>query len=107
MPEIETLVGLAAALLTSGSYLPQVWKAWRTRSVADLSLRMLVALISGLSLWTAYGVLRDDAVLVGANIVGISLLANLLGFKIAEKWRSRPVRAAAPRDTAPGSAGRS
>lgn len=94
MPSLETLIGLAAAFFTTLSYLPQVWKAWRTRSVGDLSLRMILILSTGLSLWVAYGVLRADAVIVGANALCLVFLANLLFLKLREIFgggRTRPI----------------
>jgi MtN3 and saliva related transmembrane protein len=44
-------IGVAAAVLTSLSYIPQVRKAWPRGSTADLSLTMLVVLTTGLLLW--------------------------------------------------------
>ena len=67
---IEVLVpwiGAGAAVLTSLSYVPQVRKAWPRGSTADLSLKMLIALTSGLLLWIVYGFLKSDWVIVAAN----------------------------------------
>ena len=84
MPSLETLIGLAAAFFTTASYIPQVWKGWRTRSVGDLSLRMILILSTGIALWVAYGFLRGDAVIVGANALCLFFLANLLFLKLRE-----------------------
>ena len=40
---IATLLGLAAAALTTAANVPQVWKAWRTKQTDDLSLAMTLA----------------------------------------------------------------
>ena len=48
-------IGACAALLTSLSYIPQVRKAWPRGSTSDLSLKMLVVLTAGLTLWVGYG----------------------------------------------------
>jgi MtN3 and saliva related transmembrane protein len=77
-------VGACAALLTSLSYIPQVQKAWPRGSTSDLSLKMLVALTTGLVLWIGYGLLRDDWVIVAANGVGATLSASVLAFKIRD-----------------------
>jgi MtN3 and saliva related transmembrane protein len=66
-------VGACAALLTSLSYIPQVQKAWPRGSTSDLSLKMLIALTTGLLLWIGYGLLGGDAVIVAANGVGATL----------------------------------
>jgi MtN3 and saliva related transmembrane protein len=77
-------VGACAALLTSLSYIPQVQKAWPRGSTSDLSLKMLVALTTGLMLWIGYGLLRGDWVIVAANGAGATLSASVLAFKIRD-----------------------
>ena len=77
-------IGVCAAVLTSLSYIPQLRKAWPRGSTADLSLKMLIALTTGLLLWIAYGLLKSDWVIVAANGVGASLSASVLIFKIRD-----------------------
>lgn len=84
MQYIIPWIGGCAALLTSLSYIPQVRKAWPRGSTSDLSLKMLIALTSGLLLWAVYGVLKSDWVIVTANGVGASLSASVLAFKIRD-----------------------
>ena len=83
----ETAIGLFAALFTSTSYIPQVWKCWKSRQAGDLSLKMLIILACGLSLWVLYGFLKSDWVIVLANSFSLVLLFNLIGFKLIG-WRS-------------------
>jgi MtN3 and saliva related transmembrane protein len=83
----ETIIpwtGVSAAILTSLSYFPQVRKAWPRGSTEDLSLKMLVALTSGLLLWIGYGLLKSDWVIVAANSVGAILSGSVLAFKIRD-----------------------
>jgi MtN3 and saliva related transmembrane protein len=80
-----TTIGLLAAALTSLSYVPQVTKALPRGSTDDLSLRTLIVLATGLALWTAYGFLSVDYVIVVANSVGLTLVATLMGFKIRDR----------------------
>lgn len=77
-------IGIAAAVLTSLSYIPQVRKAWPRGSTADLSLTMLVVLTTGLLLWVGYGLLKGDWVIVAANSIGGSLSASVLAFKLRD-----------------------
>ena len=84
MLTLETLVGFAAAVCTTISYIPQVKKCWQTGSTSDLSLKMLLILATGIGLWVAYGVLRGDMVIVVANSLSLLLLCNLLIFKVRE-----------------------
>jgi MtN3 and saliva related transmembrane protein len=81
---LTTLVGLAAAVLTSLSNLPQVLKVWRTGETADLSRRMLFTLAGGVALWVAYGLLQGDIVIVLANSVSLALAAALIAMKLRD-----------------------
>lgn len=84
IPSIETLVGLAAAVLSSLSYIPQVQKVWAGQPTDDLSLHTLVALTFGLCLWVAYGALRSDWIIFFANLIGASLTGFVLFRKVRE-----------------------
>jgi MtN3 and saliva related transmembrane protein len=78
------LIGGIAAVLASLSYIPQVRKAWPCNSTEDLSLGMLVALTLGVGLWTVYGVIQGDWVIVLANVVGATLSGIVLGCKVRD-----------------------
>ena len=78
------ILGIVAAALTSLSYLPQLQKAIPRQSTSDLSLKMLMALSSGLCLWVVYGFAKDDWVIVLANSIGATLSLAVLGFKIRD-----------------------
>jgi MtN3 and saliva related transmembrane protein len=78
----ESLIGAAAAFCTTISYVPQLKKCWTTGQADDLSLKMLLLLAMGLSLWIAYGVLRSDLVIVAANAVSLTLLTCILCCKL-------------------------
>jgi MtN3 and saliva related transmembrane protein len=84
MISFTTLIGLLAAFFTTVSYVPQLKKCWATGSAEDLSLRMLLILAAGISLWVVYGLLQKDPVIVLANSVSLLLLANILYFKLRE-----------------------
>lgn len=79
---LVTLIGLAAAFLTTVAFTPQVVKAWRTRSTRDLSLGMYLVLASGIVLWLAYGLMIGDAPLILANSVTLLLVSIILYCKI-------------------------
>jgi MtN3 and saliva related transmembrane protein len=86
MFSIETLIGFVAAVCTTLSYVPQVKKCWQTHSTGDLSLKMILLLAAGISLWVVYGLMKSDMVIVIANSVSLVFLANLLVFKVKETW---------------------
>lgn len=80
----NTAVGTAAAFVTTASNLPQLKKCWDTGSAGDLPLRSLSILALGLVLWTSYGVMREDPVIMVANVVSLTLLGGILYFKLRE-----------------------
>jgi MtN3 and saliva related transmembrane protein len=83
-----SVIGALAAALTSLSYIPQVMKAWPRGSTADLSLKMLIVLTAGLSLWIVYGVLKQDWVIVVANSIGAALTGIVLICKCRDTYVS-------------------
>lgn len=88
MPEyLLSGLGALAGVLTTASYLPQLKKAWPRHSTHDLSLRMLIALESGVVLWALYGVLRGDWVIVICNLVSVILVGGVLAFKLRDGSR--------------------
>jgi len=76
-----TALGLIAGSLTTLSFAPQVARAWRTRSTADLSFAMLIIFLAGVLLWLAYGVVRGDVAIIAANAVTAALIGTLLSIK--------------------------
>jgi MtN3 and saliva related transmembrane protein len=75
------ILGLAAGTLTTLSFVPQVIKSWRRRSVNDLSSTMLIAFTTGVSLWLVYGLLKRDTPVIIANVVTLVLAGALVGMK--------------------------
>ena len=84
LPAIE-LIGYSAAALTTLAYVPQVVKAWRTRSTADLSFVTLTALTSGVFLWLVYGIALRSAPIIAANATTFVLTSALLALKLIRR----------------------
>ena len=82
--DLVTAVGGVAAVCTTVSYFPQLKKCWQTGHTGDLSLRMLSILAAGIAMWTLYGVLKSDLVIIVANAVSLALLLGILYFKLRE-----------------------
>jgi MtN3 and saliva related transmembrane protein len=77
-----TLLGLAAACCTTLAFVPQVVKAWKSRSTADISLGMFLILCLGIVLWLVYGGIRGDVPLIVANVVTLVLAGLILLLKL-------------------------
>ncbi len=76
------LIGSAAGTLTTVAFIPQVVRAWRTKSVQDLSFWMLLAFTTGVCLWTVYGYVTDAVPLIITNGITCVLALMLLAMKI-------------------------
>ncbi|NMJ42303.1 SemiSWEET transporter [Roseomonas sp. JC162] len=81
MNPIEVL-GLAAGALTTTAYLPQAVRTLRSGSARDLSLAMLLLLITGIVLWLAYGALAGLPAVVAANAATLLLTLPILWVKL-------------------------
>ena len=85
MSTIATVIGLAAAVCTTIANLPQLKKAWTTGQTDDLSLKTLLLLELGLSLWVVYGFFQNDVVIILANGVSLVILSVILYLKLIER----------------------
>lgn len=82
IPSSSWIIGLLAGTLTTLSFVPQVVKAWRTRSLTDFSLPMLLTFAIGVSLWVVYGVMIGGVPVIIANAITLALALALLAMKL-------------------------
>ncbi|MDI1260053.1 SemiSWEET transporter [Aquabacterium sp.] len=78
---VET-IGSAAAVLTTGSFIPQALLTFRTRDVSGISLGMYSAFTLGVGLWLLYGLALGSWPMTVANLVTLSLAVAILGMKL-------------------------
>jgi MtN3 and saliva related transmembrane protein len=76
------MLGAFAGLCTTISFLPQLVRAWRTRSTRDISLPMFSLLVFGILLWLVYGVMIGDGPLILSNAVSLCLTGSILYLKL-------------------------
>jgi MtN3 and saliva related transmembrane protein len=84
-----SIIGIMASIFALSSTVPQIVKGLNTKKMDDLSVWLILSLIVGLSLWVIYGIARSDVVIVGGNIVGVSLNLVLLFLKF--RYSRNPV----------------
>ena len=82
---VTKIVGITAGVFTGASMLPQVIKMIKEKKASQVSIFMLLILITGLSLWTWYGFLKDDLPIIVTNI--FSLVLNLIMIFLRYKYR--------------------
>lgn len=75
-------IGFLAGFFATAAFVPQVVRAWQTRSTRDLSLLTIVAFTAGVSLWIVYGVLIHSLPVIIWNVITLGLNLGLLGAKL-------------------------
>ena len=86
------VVGVAASVCTTLSFLPQLFKMIRTKKAGDVSYLMLVVLFAGGVLWIVYGVMREDWIIIISN--SVSTLINIVSGFFSLKYRPKDAKMA-------------
>ncbi len=81
-PACVESIGSAAAILTTGSFIPQALLTFRTRDVSGISLGMYSAFTLGVSMWLVYGLALGSWPMTVANTITLSLALAILGMKV-------------------------
>lgn len=95
----QDILGCLAAVLTTGSFIPQAWHTLRTRDVSGISLAMYGSFTAGVALWLAYGLALGEWPIVAANAVTLALAATILVTKVVVERQQR--RQGQKRNSAP------
>ncbi len=77
-----TLLGLVAGMLTTAAFLPQLIKAWKSRSTKDISLLMYVVICTGILMWLIYGLCIGSLPIIVANTATLLIVIAILILKI-------------------------
>ena len=78
-------VGYVGVVLSSVTFLPQVLQAWKTKSVGDLSIWMVLILIGNVSTWLFYSAVKGVLPMIIANSIILVLSLVMLFFKMTFK----------------------
>lgn len=79
------IIGLFGAFLSSITFIPQVYLAWKSKSVGDLSLNMILIVITSTVVWLVYGIALSLWPVIIANTIIFILAMMLMIFKISFK----------------------
>lgn len=79
------LLGYSACAVTALTFLPQVLKTWKEKSAANVSLMMFVIAFINEVMWIAYGVMKQDNVIIVTNVIMISLCSIMIFLKLKFK----------------------
>lgn len=90
-PLMVSVLGYAAATLTTLSFFPQAIKTVRSGDTRAISLPMYLLFTLGITLWGIYGLVTADGPLVVANAITLLPALTVLLHKLREP-RSTPGR---------------
>lgn len=76
------LLGYAAAVCTTCSFVPQLLRVWRRRSARDISLGMFIIYCVGIGMWLGFGIASRSMPMIVANSVTLLLALGILVLKI-------------------------
>lgn len=77
------VIGLIASGLSSLTFMPQVYRAWKTKSVGDLSIAMMFIVFFSAILWLVYGFERGSLPVIICNGIICVLSMVLIYFKFS------------------------
>ena len=80
-----TMIGIAASALTGASMLPQLLKLLKEKKSGEISLMMLIVLLSGLAAWVVYGILKNDWIIIISNAFSLVINSMMIFFSIKYK----------------------
>lgn len=82
-------IGSTAALCTTVSFVPQLYRVWRRKSARDISLTMFLLFSFGVACWLVYGIGIGSRPIVAANAITLALSVAILALKLRYDRRSR------------------
>ncbi|SDS34848.1 MtN3 and saliva related transmembrane protein [Polaribacter sp. KT25b] len=85
MINLHEIIGLVAAVLTTASFLPQVFKTHKTKNTSGLSLTIYIVFFIGVVLWSIYGFYINSLSVILANSITAILALYLIFMKLKYK----------------------
>jgi MtN3 and saliva related transmembrane protein len=80
--DLIEIVGLTGSILSSITFMPQVYQTWKTKSVGDLNLFMMLIVFISTIIWLVYGIGKLLVPVIICNGVICFLSVLLISFKI-------------------------
>ena len=76
------ILGITAGTLTTVAFIPQLAKAFKSKSTGDLSWGMVLTFTIGVLLWLIYGIWIDSLPVILANAVTLLFQLGIVSLKI-------------------------
>ena len=76
--EILAWIATTGGLFISFAYIPQVYKIWKNKSSADVSLITFIMFALGVAFWLIYGISINNMALIVANTAGLIGICSVI-----------------------------
>jgi MtN3 and saliva related transmembrane protein len=86
---IIDIVGFAAAVLSTGAFLPQAIHVIRSRDTRAISLLMYSMAMVGAALWASYGFMNMQWPIIIANVVAFVFISTIFVMKVRDLMKGR------------------
>ena len=80
-PDMVEYIGYFGSFLTAITFVPQVYKSWQSKSVGDLSIWMVLIVVTSALVWLVYAFAINSGPVIVANTIVLVLTLVLLFFK--------------------------
>jgi len=80
-PILLTILGVSAGVLILSGWIDQIYKGYKSKSLKDVSMILLIFISMGVILWLIYGIIVSDVFIIGTNIAAIVLMTIVLTMK--------------------------
>jgi len=92
--DMVQILGLVAGACTSLAAVPQLIKTWKTKEVENISMKMFLLYVVGMSMWLTYGIIKSDMPIVITNAIALTFHGLMLFFKL--KYKNKAGTATVP-----------
>ena len=65
---VADTIGIIAGILVLSSFIPQLYKAYKTKKMQDVSIYLMGLIASVMFLWVIYGLIKDEEALPCGHI---------------------------------------
>ena len=83
------IIGTIGAILTTASFVPKVYKTYKSKSVDGISLTMYSVFFVGIIFWLAYGISIDSFAVMFANTITGFLVIIIVILRIIYKNKEK------------------
>ena len=82
----NSIIGYLAAFLTTVAFVPQTYRALKSKDLSSISLNMYLLFTFGVVLWIYYGYSTESWPVLIANVISLILSSIILVLKIKDQY---------------------